>query len=699
MLKSIAKLLLASLLSLIFITSNTLAFHKENGLTKTVETKWNGDPKNAKTFEDKAKIKYCSLKSKAIELIEKDGGEPVIDLITGKQRIDEDTGKKVFDDKKSYKIKITSYHSSKLRKTGKVLIPTPTNGLNFNINNDWLNIKLIDVLRMYCLQDSTMDRPTKFKDLGEFYKEVAADNGYLKQDGVTGDYNKKLMEGPNGRGPKADHDILKDGIIINNPNAVWYVPDFLIQKDIEITKVNKQEAIEKSNREKKEAKRRAVEEGNESWLSKYQQNYIDEFNKKIYEYDAFIKELSTKRDKLETKVSNFEELISKANKESSIAIEDLVNRGNEQVNRLKGTIRSNKTLYLSDSDLENYESRLKEIKIESKKYANYKKLKRIINKASKSKKATDFVGKDGFKIQLPEFLGGKIINMSTDEIGFIQDFKNLKELGSGSKEDLEKINNLNKDIDQHISDINEFILEPVKNLIILDNAIQNKTPWPKYLTYIAIFFAIIGVIIYVFIQQRNMRILREESEEKVGSLKNEFEGKLRNTSEQIRSSVSRSTVRTQQTGTMRDPEPVQKIQKTLEEIIADKYKEIESDYKEALEDFSKVSLFKEKWNGLALSRKERQDGTKTILIHSTRIFEKAGIWCVNFDDKYYAFPGSTVKSNMATYMNMDFMKAGQDFKGVFNISTGASYIAESSELRKGGAGFVVEKIGKIIFPD
>ena len=139
--------------------------------------------------------------------------------------------------------------------------------------------------------------------------------------------------------------------------------------------------------------------------------------------------------------------------------------------------------------------------------------------------------------------------------------------------------------------------------------------------------------------------------------------------------------------------------KTPEEIIKSKYEELVSDYKEALEDFSKVAGFKQKWNGLALSRKERQDGTKTILTNSSRAFEKAGIWCLNFSDKYFAFPGSTVKSNMATYMNMEFMKAGQDFKGVFSISEGSSYSTEPAVIRRGGAGFVVERVGKLVFPN
>ena len=54
---------------------------------------------------------------------------------------------------------------------------------------------------------------------------------------------------------------------------------------------------------------------------------------------------------------------------------------------------------------------------------------------------------------------------------------------------------------------------------------------------------------------------------------------------------------------------------------------------------------------------------------------------------------------MATYMNLDFEKASRDFKGVFNISTGSSYNTEPCFLRRGGAGFVVERIGKLIFPN
>ena len=692
MLKSIAKLLLASLLSIIFITSNTLAFHEENGLTENVETEWNGDPKDQKTFENEAKIKYCAFKSSGKSKII--DGEPVLDETTKKQRISEDNNEPVFDLKEIFEIEISGYHSLELNKADKVLIPTPANGLNFNINNDWLKIKLITVLRMYCLQDSTMDRPINFKDLDEFYREVAADNGYLKKDGVTGDYNKKLMEGPNGRGPKADRDILIDGIIIKNPNAVWYVPDFLIQKDKKIKKATAKKIADDKKETDRLALEAATQKGNEQWISENKQNYLDQFNKKLNEYETLITEITSKRNWLITQLSDFETLVTDSNDKVENAIDDLVNTGNEQVKSLRNKIRENRKIYLSNNHVKEYKNRLK--KIENKdftKYERYLTLKDLIKRAKRSKKVENFVGNNAEK-----FLG---IIYKQSAIGFIQEFDNIKnkKLGSGSIEDRDNMSKLSDEMFEHVSDISEFILEPVKNLITLDNAIQNKTPWTKYATYIVIFLAIVGVIIYVFIQQQNMRRLREESEEKVGSLKNEFEGKLRNTSEQIRS-VSRNAARGQQQGGLiNDPEPAQEIQKAPEEIAIEKYKELVTDYKEALEDFAKVATFKDKWHGLALSRKERQDGSKTILISSTRAFEKAGIWCVNFDDKYFAFPGSTVKSNMATYMNMDFMKAGQDFKGVFSISTGATYSTEPSQLRRGGTGFVVEGIGKIIFPE
>ena len=116
-----------------------------------------------------------------------------------------------------------------------------------------------------------------------------------------------------------------------------------------------------------------------------------------------------------------------------------------------------------------------------------------------------------------------------------------------------------------------------------------------------------------------MKDLKADADEKVGSLKSDLEDKIKDTSEQIKT-VGRTAAIAQQSGITSTPEPVQEIPKTPEEIISAKYDELASEYKEALEDFSKVAAFKQKWNGLALNRKERQDGSKTILINSNQAF-------------------------------------------------------------------------------
>ena len=55
--------------------------------------------------------------------------------------------------------------------------------------------------------------------------ELLKENGFLKANSDEGDYTKKLLEGEFGE------EILKLGIVINNPNAVWHVPDFLAEQE------------------------------------------------------------------------------------------------------------------------------------------------------------------------------------------------------------------------------------------------------------------------------------------------------------------------------------------------------------------------------------------------------------------------------------------------------------------------------------
>ena len=227
MFKNIIRLIITSLLTIFLISSNAFAFHKENAKTENQKTEWDGSKESKKNYENKHKQKYCALDSKALT----SKGDPVIDQNTGLQTVDEN-GKKVFEPD-THKIRVSGYHAETANKTGGKLLPT-LQSLNFNAQ--WGKLKLVDLLKMYCLQDKTKDRPINFKDsyLEDFYKQVAVDNGFLKASGEEGDYNKNVLEGPLGS------DIFKNenGIIIKDPNAVWYVPDFLIkQKKKNVAKI------------------------------------------------------------------------------------------------------------------------------------------------------------------------------------------------------------------------------------------------------------------------------------------------------------------------------------------------------------------------------------------------------------------------------------------------------------------------------
>jgi hypothetical protein len=551
-----ARFFITLLLSFLFITSNSLAYHKKDSKSDNKSTDWDGTPGAKKISETIAKKDFCAHSAKGIKVIE--AGDPVIDQTTGKQRINEETGNPEFDEKEVYKIKVSGYHTPEPRNTGGILIPTPANGLNFNISQDWGDIKLVTVLKMYCLQLKTEERPEKFRGsyLENFYRLIAAENGYLKADGVTGDYNKKLMEGPEGRGPVEGRDILKDGIIISNPDAVWYLPDFLIKKDLEIKQKRKQEeeaaaAKKKADDDRKKrkeidnAKKKAEKDGNEQWISENKQNYVDLFGKKLNEYENKIAELETKRNNLKSNLDSFETLVIEAEEDSKNAIADLVNRDNQEIKDLREILRDNIKQHLSKNDLEEYKSKFKKIeKINFNKYKNYTTLKDLIKRAEKSKKAKDFVGKDGYKIKLPKILGGKTKKITGDKIGFIQEFRNIenRDLGSGSDEDVFNMDSLNNSIQNHSENIKNYVNFKVEELKALDEELGQRIPWNLIIIGIVVLIIIIGVGVYLYIQRKEMDQLKREAEEKVGSLKNEFEGKLKSTSEQIKS-AARNTQR------------------------------------------------------------------------------------------------------------------------------------------------------------
>ena len=687
MLKNIAKLLIASLLTLSLITTNVLSFHKVNSLPMIKSTEWNGDKITRKDYElDNNKL-YCTTSAKGY--LKKEQGEPKIDSVTGEIEIDSITGDQKFEEIKVPKIKISGYHSQKPIDTdGKlILLPLFNSKNKLDLNVDWDQITLHEVLKIFCLQIKTENRPAEFNKsyLEDFYTQVALDNGFVKLQGTDtiGSYKEKIISGQYGE------EILKNGLLINNPDAVWYVPDFLIDQ------YNKNTEIIKKNQNRK-LKTEAINQNNSSWISEYKQNYIDEFKEKLNEYEKVITYLDTKRNRLVDRLAVYEKQIKEAKKKIKTTFVE-VNIASDEIKVSKLSILAAEETFLSGIEFKEYDKRLGKIKdIKFEKYNKYLRLLKIIKKAEKSKQTSDFVGKTGFEFPLPEVIGGNF-KLTSDKNGFIKDFNNLGKLTSESRITYDDMNALEEDIEYQISQLEMQIFTPLEELMVEYKKLQKDKSWITYAIYFIIFLVVVGFIIYHFHSRKKLRETERKAEERIGNLKEDFYGKLKNTSDEIKS-VSKAA-RSQQSTQSSVQETVQEIPKTPEEIIASKYDALVTDYNEALEDFTKVAAFKQKWHGLALSRKERQDGTKTTLISSSSAFEKSGIWCVTFDDNYFAFPGSTVKSNMATYMNMDFMKANMNFKGIFTISTGSSFSTEPAVIRKGGAGFVVERIGKITFPN
>ena len=163
--KIFVNLFLTILFSFLLINFQSIAHHKENSLTIQKDTEWDGSKETKKDFENQAKQQYCDYSAKAVVI--KQQGEPVINQNTGEPTIGEN-GKPVFEEITLYKVNLTGSHSDKAKKINKKIQP---NLASMNLNADWSKIKLVEILKMYCLQDVSKDRPFKFKGsyLEEFY--------------------------------------------------------------------------------------------------------------------------------------------------------------------------------------------------------------------------------------------------------------------------------------------------------------------------------------------------------------------------------------------------------------------------------------------------------------------------------------------------------------------------------------------------
>jgi len=228
------------------------------------------------------------------------------------------------------------------------------------------------------------------------------------------------------------------------------------------------------NDKEKKAKQEALNEGNEKWISANKQNYIDQFNKKLNEYQIVIDRLDNERKKLKPRIDEHKKLIQKTALDIKLAFDDLRNSENLEIIAIKNDIENDQKNYLDNSINRDFYKRFLKINLKDfESYVNFKNLEKLINRAKQSKKATDFVGKDGFSFTISKNLGGNKITLTSDKIGFIQEFKNIKnmKLGSGSDEDLNDFIKFNKEVDDQNKLINELIINEIVQLKKLDQEI------------------------------------------------------------------------------------------------------------------------------------------------------------------------------------------------------------------------------------
>ena len=663
MLKAIFKTLITCLLSVLLMLSNASAFHKDGKSKQVYE--------NTELTKKQILSKHCALKITPWKEKQTEGSDFISQVEEDEQlgwnlESYHDTKKKKAPEEWFFEYpknnNVVKLHKKKLvYLKSSQFVQDDTDTAKYSVKG---GVTLEEFLKIICLQYDE-ERPSKYgkihsPSMYELFNRIAKKNGFVKD---KKPYLKTILRNSH----------YTKGLIIDEPNTVYYLPDFLITENQKI----EQAKIDNGKKIKEDV-------DTKDFIAGVKPGLIKEISNKKEKFDQEIKDINNKYIQLKITYENFRKYF----KEKTVDTEDILNFVDKSEPRIKKKAKElnvAKREFLNPIILDDLKAKYKKLKIiKSKQYKNYKKLKDLlsnIDKRSNIKKC---------------FQAGK--SSGKCKPSFPDQWERIESSELGAKAHEKNLNSLNKDIANAESNIINNIDTLNQDIKDLEEELGNQFPWNLVIIGLLALLAVIGIAVYVYFNNKRLREIGENADKQVGSLKSDLEGRLKDTSEQIKS-VSRTAARAQQSGSAIEPEPIQKTPKTPEEIIAAKYDELISEYKDALDDFSKVAAFKQKWHGLALSRKERQDGTKTILVSSTRAFEKAEIWCVTFSDRYYAFPGSSVKSNMAIYMNFDFQKADADFKGVFAVSTGSNYSTEPSVLRKGGAGFVVENTGNLVFPD
>ena len=537
---------------------------------------------------------------------------------------------------------IKNYHDTEPKILGNIISVKPIKG---KPSTQWgfsAESKLIDIVKAFCIINSEKGGSATYDK--EILNKIRDFNGLKSSTSQIGEQ------------------LFENGIKIPNELGplVYFTPDYLIKE-------TKKEKADKEAKRKNEA---AKAEENK-WVSENKSEILELAEKKLTEQKDIINSITVKFDGINkdiSKLANDYKRIEKSIKKF-FEIGSIQNKSDKNISEMYEELFDLKEEHFPESPV----------------------IKKLQGDIKKTRKTIEELSSSNDYVNISNRL--KSIQQSNSKKRLQAYKKNIDSPNIDTRSIEKELNKIKQETDEY-SQIILNIEQLRTDVIKLDRTVGSGFNYFNFALYLLGFALIVAIGAYVYFQQRKISSLSSATDS-AGRKFSELEGQLKSTSERLQSVASSSRSSKDQTKS-----PAQATQKpqTPEEIIANKYDDLISDYKDAIDDFSKVVTFKQKWNGLALSRKERQDGTKTILINSTRAFEKSEIWCLNFDNKFFAFPGSTVKSNMAAYMNLDFEKAQRDFKGVFSITSGSSYSAEPSVLRRGGAGFVVERPGKLTFP-
>ncbi|WP_145597829.1 hypothetical protein [Candidatus Pelagibacter sp. FZCC0015] len=657
MIQIFVKYFISLIISFLIITSNTIAFHKQGNSEIDVD-----HVEGIKKKEIQSQ--YCTIQVEKIPKINDQEKEK-------KETEDQSTEEK----KKEFIYKVISYHGNAEEAPKELDFSILKNKINKNTYIGPVST-IEDLLNYYCVQEIPEGEKSYIYKKGNpaLFDEIAQINGYSGKDAQ--------IEGQ-------IYDTGKINLSIEGKILIYAKAQFIIDEE---KRLKNKKAKEEKQRKAKEEKERKAKEKREreakeerDWIAENKPPLIKKIKEKIQNFDDKITKYNNSVNALTISHDGFTKYFEEKFNEIEDFL-DFVDVGEKQIKDKAALLKKAKREYLNNNIIKDIDQKFKEISNKKgKDFKTYRELKALYEEVQDSKKRKHFEKEHRSKF------------WKKKKPGYFTQWDRLSDRELDIDKFFKKIDELNSDMKSAETNIINNIDVLKSEIQTLEEELENQFPIMEIVIGIIIFLIICGVGYFVYDSSQKRKKEKQDAESKIESLKSDLEGKLKSTSEQIKS-VSRNTQRSQQ-NPLKTEEIVEEKPKTPEEIIAEKYDELLSDYKEALDDFTKVAGFKQKWHGLALSRKERQEGTKTILVNSSRAFEKAEIWCVTFSEKYFAFPGSTVKSNMATYMNLDFEKASRDFKGVFAVSTGSSYTTEPCVLRRGGAGFVVERVGKIIFPN